>query len=158
MESIKADLEKKYSSIQVQDLEARYLRTKKKEDFNVLYKTIMCKCDQDIPDGIKDDAEDGKDKMQVGNITLLDSHTNRSYHNALFPRKRRYIIVANGLTDINDTDEKKILLGSLISDCETKCLEVQHTMEAAQAAYDEGQAMLDALNAQYDDIISWADM
>ena len=31
-------------------------------------------------------------------------------------------------------------------------------MEAAQAAYDEGQAMLDALNAQYDDITSWADM
>lgn len=31
-------------------------------------------------------------------------------------------------------------------------------MEAAQAAYDEGQAMLDVLNAQYDDIISWADM
>ena len=31
-------------------------------------------------------------------------------------------------------------------------------MEVAQAAYDEGQAMLDALNAQYDDIISWADM
>ena len=28
-------------------------------------------------------------------------------------------------------------------------------MEAAQAAYDEGQAMLDALNAQYDDIISY---
>ena len=50
------------------------------------------------------------------------------------------------------------LLSSLISDCETKCLEVQHTMEAAQAAYDEGQAMLGALNAQYDDIISWADM
>ena len=50
------------------------------------------------------------------------------------------------------------LLSSLISDCETKCLEVQHTMEAAQVAYDEGQAMLDALNAQYDDIISWADM
>ena len=50
------------------------------------------------------------------------------------------------------------LLGSLISDCETKCLEVQRTMEAAQAAYDEGQAMLDVLNAQYDDIISWAEM
>lgn len=50
------------------------------------------------------------------------------------------------------------LLSSLLSDCETKCLEVQHTMEAAQAAYDEGQAMLDALNAQYDDIISWAEM
>lgn len=46
----------------------------------------------------------------------------------------------------------------MISDYETKCLEVQHTMEVAQAAYDEGQAMLDTLNAQYDDIISWADM
>ncbi len=31
-------------------------------------------------------------------------------------------------------------------------------MEAPQAAYDEGQAMLDTLNAQYDDMISWAEM
>ena len=50
------------------------------------------------------------------------------------------------------------LLSSLIADGEKKCLTIQHTMEAAQAAYDEGQVMLDALNAQYDDIISWADM
>ena len=50
------------------------------------------------------------------------------------------------------------LLGSLISDCETKCLEVQQQLEAAQRAYDEGQAVLEHLNAQYDDIISWADM
>ena len=39
-----------------------------------------------------------------------------------------------------------------------KCLEVQRTMEAAEAAYDEGQAVLEHLNAQYDDIISWTDM
>ena len=50
------------------------------------------------------------------------------------------------------------LLSSLIADGEKKCLAIQRTMEAAQAAYGEGQAMLDALNAQYDDIISWADM
>ena len=50
------------------------------------------------------------------------------------------------------------LLGSLIADVETKCLEVQQQLEAAQAAYDEGQAVLASLNAQYDDIISWADM
>lgn len=31
-------------------------------------------------------------------------------------------------------------------------------MEAPQTADDEGQAMLDALNAQYDDMISWAEM
>ena len=39
-----------------------------------------------------------------------------------------------------------------------KCLEVQQQLEAAQLAYDEGQAVLEHLNAQYDDIISWADM
>lgn len=50
------------------------------------------------------------------------------------------------------------LLSSLIADNEKKCLTIQRTMEAAQAAYGEGQAMLDTLNAQYDDIISWADM
>ena len=50
------------------------------------------------------------------------------------------------------------LLGSLIADAETKCLEVQQQLEAAQAAYDEGQAVLASLNSQYDDIISWADM
>lgn len=109
LESIKIDLGDKYPSDLVSVLEARYKKTKKKEDFNVLYKTIMRKCDDDIVDAIKDDGKDGKDKMQVGNITLLDSHTNRSYHNALFPRKRRYIIVANGLTDIND-DLKRTLL------------------------------------------------
>lgn len=42
--------------------------------------------------------------------------------------------------------------------CSSKCLEVQQQLEAAQLAYDEGQAVLEHLNAQYDDIISWADM
>ena len=68
----------------------------------------MCRYDTETADAIKDDAEDGKDKMQVGNITLLDSHTNRSYHNALFPRKRRYVIVANGLIDTADDFEANI--------------------------------------------------
>lgn len=106
--SIKADLGEKYPSKLVAELEKTYIKTKKKEDFNALYKTIMLKCDEDIVDAIKDDAKDGKNKMQVGNITLLDSHTNRSYHNALFPRKRKYIIVANGLTDKTDELERRI--------------------------------------------------
>lgn len=108
LESIKTDLGDKYPTDLVGDLELRYNKTKKKDDFNVLYKTIMHKVDDDIADVIKEDGKDGKDKMQVGNITLLDSHTNRSYHNALFPRKRRYVIVANGLMDIEDNYEKNI--------------------------------------------------
>lgn len=50
------------------------------------------------------------------------------------------------------------LLGSLVKDAETKCLEVQQQLEAAQQAYEDGQAMLAHLNTQYDDIVSWADM
>ena len=41
------------------------------------------------------------DKNQIGNLTLLDYHTNRSYHNAIFPRKRRTIIE----TDQTCTDD-----------------------------------------------------
>ena len=50
------------------------------------------------------------------------------------------------------------LLSSLIADSETNCLKVKEQLDAAQAAYEEGQEIMAALNAQYDDIISWADM
>ncbi len=50
------------------------------------------------------------------------------------------------------------LLNSLFADAETNCLVVQRNMEAAQAAYDEGKAVLATLNAQYDDIITWSEM
>ena len=35
---------------------------------------------------------------------------------------------------------------------------MKEQLDAAQAAYEEGQEIMAALNAQYDDIISWADM
>ena len=35
---------------------------------------------------------------------------------------------------------------------------MKEQLDAAQAAYDEGQEIMAALNAQYDDIISWADI
>jgi hypothetical protein len=108
LESIKADLGERYPSDQITSLEEQYIKTKNKDDFDILYKAIMCRCEKETADAIKDYSEDGKDKMQVGNITLLDSHTNRSYHNALFPRKRRYIIVANGLIDTTDEFEASI--------------------------------------------------
>ena len=52
----------------------------------------------------------------------------------------------------------KELLNSLIAEAETKCRELQENLEAAQAAYDEGQAVMASLNTQYNDIISWAEM
>lgn len=40
----------------------------------------------------EDQNEDDENKNFIGNLTLLDSSTNREYHNALFCRKRKYII------------------------------------------------------------------
>ncbi len=57
-----------------------------------------------------------------------------------------------------ESEFSKDLLNSLIAESEAKCTEVAGQLEAAQAAYDEGKAVLASLNARYDDIISWADM
>ncbi len=46
----------------------------------------------------------------------------------------------------------------MVSEAEAKCAELQRQLEAARAAYEEGQTVLRSLEAQYDDIISWADM
>ena len=52
----------------------------------------------------------------------------------------------------------KELLASLILDAERKCQELQAALEQAQADYDAGEATLQSLNSQYDDMISWAEM
>ncbi len=52
----------------------------------------------------------------------------------------------------------KELLGSLIAESETKCTKLQEQLDRAEADYSEGKAVLDSLNAQYDDMLSWADM
>lgn len=107
--SIKQDLGDGYPTTDsIKELEQKYQNSNKREDFNNLYSAIMRYCDEITKDSIKDNAPDGKNKMQIGNLTLLDSHTNRSYHNALFPRKRRYIIIADGLMDKNDKSEESI--------------------------------------------------
>lgn len=117
LESIKQDLGNEYlkdavneqgDKYNISELEDKYNESKKREDFNRLYSAIMRRYDKLTEDAIKDDAPDGKNKMQIGNLTLLDSHTNRSYHNALFPRKRKYILVADGLVDAQDGLEKEI--------------------------------------------------
>ena len=52
----------------------------------------------------------------------------------------------------------KELLGSMVAEAEAKCAELQEQLDAAQSAYNEGQAVMDSLGAQYEDIISWAEM
>lgn len=60
--------------------------TNKKDEFDVL-KTKVIK-------GFNEDDEENSSELKnsVGNLTLLDAKTNRSYGNALFPFKRKEII------------------------------------------------------------------
>lgn len=61
------------------------LKQSKKDEgnaFDMLYKKILGEIQKDAP----------KDKNIISNLTLLDSGTNRSYGNALFPTKRQEII------------------------------------------------------------------
>ena len=46
----------------------------------------------------------------------------------------------------------------MVSEAEARAAALQEQLDAAQSAYKGGRAVLDALNAQYADIISWADM
>ncbi len=57
-----------------------------------------------------------------------------------------------------DSVFSKELLGALIAEAEVKCAERQKQYEDTKAAYEEGQNVLQSLNAQYNDIISWAEM
>ena len=52
----------------------------------------------------------------------------------------------------------KDLLGSMVSEAEAKCAELQKQFEDAQSAYEEGQTVLHSLEEQYDNVISWADL
>ena len=61
------------------------LKVKDKESFDAFFTKFVNIYDNRI-----------KNKNGLGNLVLLDSHTNRSFHNSLFPRKRRIVIIADG--------------------------------------------------------------
>ena len=68
-------------------------------NFNLLYDEVI----NAIKNKINPIKEEDKDR--IGNLVLLDEHTNKSFHNALFPRKRRIVIMASGLKNDNDIEE-----------------------------------------------------
>lgn len=46
----------------------------------------------------------------------------------------------------------------MVSEAKSKYADLQAQLTAAQSAYDEGQTVMASLSAQYDDILSWADL
>jgi len=49
-------------------------------------------------------------------------------------------------------------LGSLLKEAEDRYAALEHQLKSAQAAYDEGQALMASLNRQYDAIIGWSEL
>lgn len=119
--------------------EDRYSRTKKLEDFMLLYNAVIRYHDSLTPDSIKDE-----DKNRVGNLTLLDSHTNRGYHNALFPKKRRYIIISNGLKSKNDRLKLRTLY---IPPCTIQCFTKSYSKDSCTNLNEWLQQDVDAYEA-----------
>ena len=66
-----------------------------KENFDNLYSAVIAEAK---------DTDLDKEKDQIGNLVLLDEHTNKSFHNSLFPRKRRIVLMASGLRNNTDSD------------------------------------------------------
>ena len=52
------------------------------------------KCIEAIKEIAEEKSEEEDNRNTIGNLTLLDAETNRSYGNALFPRKRKEILEA----------------------------------------------------------------
>ena len=63
-----------------------------KVDFQTLYEEMMSKIPQSTNPLIEDEDLGKNEKYAIWNLALLDSGTNRSYKNAIFPAKRRSII------------------------------------------------------------------
>lgn len=122
LQSIKADSP---NYLEIEDVKSKlteYKKTGKAEDFMKLYKNIIEMDENANGDAIKED-----DKDQLGNLVLLDSHTNRSYHNSLFPRKRRFVIIAEGLKSPDDKDNVPQLY---IPICTRQCFTKSYNKES----------------------------
>ena len=53
------------------------------------------------------------DKNSIGNLVLLDAHTNTSFHNSLFPRKRKIVIIASGLRHSKQENDEVLRVQSV---------------------------------------------
>ena len=80
-----------FSKEQVVDIREKHKAYKDFEDFESFKTLYKCVIEASEHSGEKID-----DKDRIGNLCLLDHHTNRSYHNSLFPSKRRILIEADG--------------------------------------------------------------
>lgn len=98
-------------------------KTKDKKDFDKLYEEIINYIKKENQDYIEEE-----NKNNIGNLVLLDKHTNRSFHNSLFPRKRRIVIMADGLASENDIEQN--VVRQFIPICTKQCFTKAYNKES----------------------------
>lgn len=91
IETYKKDYKDIFDLVDINEKCIKYENSKSKDDFDELYASVVNK----LVDDLKDNKIPEKKKNGLGNLVLLDEHTNKSYQNALFPRKRMTIINAD---------------------------------------------------------------
>lgn len=104
-------------------------------------------------------------KSEVINVRYQEQMAERK---KLFQNARmEHIKATNELTDLKAEVIKAIrgessfgtdLLGTLIQEAEAKCVGLKQHLDDAKESYERSQSVMDSLSAQYDDIISWADL
>lgn len=102
LKGLKSDYPGIYKSHEsmINDFRNKSSKQEKTKAFNELYKSVIEEIEKEMTDkGLTPVVE----KDAIGNLVLLDSHTNRSYHNSLMPRKRHIILFAaeEGLPEEN---------------------------------------------------------
>lgn len=97
LEEILNDNNEEYNEFQRLKQEVIESEWKDDEKFNELYDYVIKE--------VNDNPINEEDKNGIGNLVLLDEHTNKSFHNSLFPRKRRIVIMASGLKNDKDTEK-----------------------------------------------------
>lgn len=134
LKSVKADYRSYFN-----DNNNAFEKTKNKEDFDNLYKEIINYIKKENQDYIKED-----DKNNIGNLVLLDKHTNRSFHNSLFPRKRRIVIMADGLASENDKEQNVVrqFIPICTKQCFTKAYNKKSNVKLGEWSKDDADAYL----------------
>lgn len=114
-------------------------KTKNKEDFDKLYEEIINYIKKENQGYIEED-----DKNNIGNLVLLDKHTNRSFHNSLFPRKRRIVIMADGLASENDKEQNvaRQFIPICTKQCFTKAYNKSSDVKLGEWSQDDADAYL----------------
>ena len=114
-------------------------KTKNKEDFDKLYEEIINYIKKENQDYIEED-----NKNNIGNLVLLDKHTNRSFHNSLFPRKRRIVIMADGLASENDKEQNVVrqFIPICTKQCFTKAYNKESNVKLGEWSKDDADAYL----------------